>query len=208
MSEEERNRESIVDPDSADETTAESAMPSDSDPVQDEVAVDDLATQVEELAVARDNLAAQNAELREHLLRRQADFDNLRRRVENERADFTRYAAMETIGELLPLIDDFERALEAAPSEEDDFVRGIEIIYRRFLSTLEKAGLEPIESVGKPFDPNVHHAVETVPTDEYDDHTVIEDYRKGYNFKGKLLREAMVRVSVRASDSAGATDSE
>ena len=208
MSEEERNRESLVDSESSDGRAGESALSSDSVPAEDEVAVDDLATQVEELAVARDNLVAENAELREHLLRRQADFENLRRRVENERADFTRYAAMETMGELLPLIDDFERALEAAPSAEDEFVKGIEIIYRRFLSTLEKAGLEPIESVGRPFDPNFHHAVETVPTDEFDDHTVIEEYRKGYNFKGKLLREAMVRVSVRASDSAGATDSE
>jgi len=181
------------------------------EPVEDEVAFEELATQLEELAIARDNLAAENVELRQQLLRRQADFDNLRRRVENERADFTRYAAMETVGALLPLIDDFERALEAAQAAEgaeDDFIKGIEIIYNRFVSTLEKAGLEAIKSVGNPFDPNFHHAVETVPTDEFDDHTVIEEYRKGYNFKGKLLREAMVKVSVRPSDSAGATDSE
>jgi len=175
----------------------------------DEVAVEDAASQLEALAIERDNLAVDNAELRELLLRRQAEFENLRRRMENERTDFARYAGMEIVGELLPLIDDFERALEAMPDgegPEGEFVKGIEIIYKRFLAILEKIGLEPIESVGKPFDPNLQHAVETVATDEVDENTVIEEWQKGYNFKGKLLREAMVKVSVRPSETPGATD--
>jgi len=211
VNKEKRETEPVAGTQSADESLEGAGVVSEPQDAEDDVAVADLAGQIEELAVMRDSLAAENAELTEQLLRRQADFDNFRRRIENERADFTRYAAMETVGELLPLLDDFERALAAAPQTEgpeSEFVKGIEIIYKGFLAILEKVGLEPIESVGKPFDPNHQHAVETVVTDESDDHTVIEEYRKGYNFKGKLLREAMVKVSVRASESTEATDSE
>jgi len=166
----------------------------------DAAAVDDLAAQLEAVTMERDRLAAENEELKNTLLRHRAEFENFRRRVEKERAEFAEYAAADAIRALLPVLDDFERALGAVPPEigaDHEYVKGIRIIYERLLETLKKLGLEPIESVGKPFDPTVHHAVERVPTAEAEDHTVLEEWQKGYNFKGKLLREAMVRVAVK-----------
>ncbi len=168
----------------------------------DTAAIDDLAAQLEAVTVERDRLAAENEELKNTLLRHRAEFENFRRRVEKERAEFAEYAAAEAVRALLPVLDDFERALGAVPPEigpDHDYVKGIRIIYDRLLETLKKLGLEPIESVGKPFDPTVHHAVERVPTAEAEDETVLEEWQKGYNFKGKLLREAMVRVAVKPS---------
>ena len=168
----------------------------------DAAAIDDLAAQLEAVTVERDRLAAENEELKDALLRHRAEFENFRRRVEKERAEFAEYAAAEAVRALLPILDDFERALSAVPPEigpEHDYVKGIRIIYDRLLETLKKLGLEPIESVGKPFDPTVHHAVERVPTAGAEDETVLEEWQKGYNFKGKLLREAMVRVAVKPS---------
>ena len=171
----------------------EVAEPEAAEPVADEVAIADPASQLQAVTAERD-------QLRDLLLRRQAEFENFRRRTENERADFARYAGMETVRALLPVLDDFERALQAAPEMEGpdaEFLKGIEIIRQRLVDILGKAGLEPIESVGKPFDPNVHHALESVETEDAEDHTVLEEWQKGYNFKGRLLREAMVRVAVR-----------
>jgi molecular chaperone GrpE len=168
----------------------------------DQVALDDLAAQLEAVTVERDRLAGENEELQDRLLRRQADFENFRRRVERERAEFAEYAAMEAVRALLPILDDFERALKAKPALEGpaaEYARGIEFIYQRLFDALKKLGLEPLESVGRPFDPNLHHAVETVADPEAGDHTVIEEYQKGYNFKGKLLRPAMVKVAVKPS---------
>lgn len=168
----------------------------------DEVVVDDLASQLEAVVQDRDRLARENEELQDRFLRRQAEFENLRRRVENERSDHAKYAGMKTTRELLPILDDFERAIQAAPQEDgskSEYVKGVEMIYQRLFDALKKAGLEPIESVGKPFDPHIHHAVKTVETDEAEDHTILEEWQKGYNFRGRLLREAMVKVAVKPS---------
>ncbi len=166
----------------------------------DTAAIEDPAEQLAAVASERDRLADEKQELEDRLLRRQAEFENFRRRAERERQDFAAYAAMETVGSLLPVIDDFERALKAVPPDlgpDHDYVKGIQMIYQRLLDALIRAGLEPIDSVGKPFDPNIHHAVERVPTDEAEDQTVLEEWQRGYNFKGRLLREAMVRVAVK-----------
>ena len=168
----------------------------------DTVTIEDPAAQLEIIASERDRLAAEVDTLRDQVLRRQADFDNLRRRVDRERTEFFQYAGMENIRELLPILDDFQRALEAAPDEEGpmaEFATGVQMIYQKFIDALKKQGLEPIEPLGQPFDPNVHHAIETVPTDEAEDHTVLAELQKGYNFKEKLLREAMVKVAVNPS---------
>lgn len=177
----------------------------------DEAAVDDMATQIEAVTVERDKLRSELEELQARMLRRQADFENFRKRVENERADFAKFAGMETVRELLPILDDFERAVQAAPAAdgaEGEFIKGVEMIYQRLVDALKKAGLEPITSVGQPFDPNFHHAVETVESEEMDDHTVLQEWQRGYNFKGKLLREAMVKVSVKpTAETSETTDS-
>lgn len=168
----------------------------------DQVTVDDLAAQLEAVTVERDRLAGENEELKDRLLRRQADFENFRRRVERERAEMAEFAGMETVRALLPVLDDFERALRATPQLDGaaaEYARGVEMIYQRLKDTLQKLGLEPIESAGKPFDPNIHHAVERVTDANAEDDTVVEEYQRGYNFKGKLLRPAMVKVAVKPS---------
>jgi molecular chaperone GrpE len=155
---------------------------------------------VEQLAAVtaeRDQFAQEKADLTDRLLRKQAEFDNFRRRTEREREDFADYANMEAIRPLLGVLDDFERALKAAPADGGDFVKGIQLIYSRFADTLTKLGLEPINSVGQKFDPHLHHAVQKAESGEVEEDTVLEEYQKGYNYRGKLLRPAMVKVSVR-----------
>jgi molecular chaperone GrpE len=150
----------------------------------------------------RDQLVQSKAELQDRLLRLQAEFDNYRRRVERDRVEFAEYAAMETARALLPIVDDFERALKAAAdagSSEDEFVKGVQLIYNRLTDTLRKQGVEPINvGEGVKFDPHLHHAVQTVETAGAEDGTILEVYQRGYNFKEKLLRPAMVTVASRA----------
>lgn len=150
----------------------------------------------EALLADRDRLLTEKADLQERLLRRQAEFDNFRRRAERERAEVVEYANTETVRSLLPVLDDFERALKVE-SADKEYARGMELIYQRLAESLKKLGIEPITSAGQPFDPHLHHAVEMVETDDYPDHTILEEYQRGYNFKGKLLRPAMVKVAVK-----------
>lgn len=146
----------------------------------------------------RDQLAAEKADMQDRLLRRQAEFENFRRRTERDRSDFLQYAGTEIVREILPIADDFERALKI-PSADSEYRKGIELIYQRLLDVLTKVGLEPIEAAGKMFDPNLHQAVDRQETADVDDHTILEEYQRGYNFKGKLLRPSMVKVAVKPS---------
>jgi molecular chaperone GrpE len=143
--------------------------------------------------------AKEKAELEDLLRRRQAEFENFRRRVERERMDFAEYSGMEIVRALLPTVDDFERALRAAPASGpgDEFLKGIELIYKRLLEALTKQGLEPINTKGQSFDPHLHEAVQRVEHEEAADGTILEEYQRGYKFKGKLLRPSMVKVAVR-----------
>jgi len=158
----------------------------------------DPAEELKATIAERDQLLGEKAELRDQLLRRQADFENFRRRIERERSDFTQYAGMELVGELLPVLDDFERALKTETPDKD-YAKGVELIYQRLVDTLKKMGLEPIEAEGKRFDPYVHEAVERAEVEGVEDHTVLEVFQKGYNFRGRLLRPAMVKVAVERS---------
>jgi molecular chaperone GrpE len=172
-------------------------MPSASEPADGE----DLpaVTQEGELQAAiadRDKLAAEKADLYDRLLRKQAEFDNFRRRGERERSEFLQFVGMDLARELLPVLDDFERALKVE-SADQVYAKGIELIYQRLWDIVKKMGLEPVEATGKKFDPNLHEAVVRVETDEAEDQTVLEEFQRGYNFKGKLLRPAMVKVAVR-----------
>jgi len=140
-------------------------------------------------------LTAERDDLKDRLLRSQAEFQNLRKRTERERLELFEYASMEAVKVLLPVLDDFERAMKTE-SADKEYASGIELIYNRFFETLKKLGLEPMESKGKPFDPQIHHAVDMVETDEAPDHTVLDEFQRGYNFKGRQLRPAMVKVAV------------
>lgn len=147
-------------------------------------------------AAERDQIASEKAELQDLFLRRQAEFENYRRRVDREKSEFVQYASSEAVNAMLPVLDDFERALKQEAADRD-YQRGMELIYQRFLDALKKLGLEPIDSVGQPFDPYLHQAIERVETGEAPDQTVLEEFQRGYNFKGRPLRPAMVRVAVK-----------
>jgi len=155
------------------------------------------ATDPADLSVECDRLRAEVADLQDRLLRRQAEFENFRRRTERDRSDFFEYAGMEFVRELLPILDDFERARKTECSD-DSYRTGIELIYQRLQDVLKKLGLEPIEvAPGTEFDPNLHQAVVRLETEEAPDHAILEEFQRGYNFKGKLLRPAMVKVAVK-----------
>lgn len=147
------------------------------------------------ITAERDQLAAEKAELEDRLLRAQAEFQNFRKRSDKDRLEFSEYASVEAIRTLLPVIDDFERALQVE-TQDRTYVKGLELIHQRLFDALKKLGLEPIIAQGEPFDPHVHHAVEMAETEDVPDHTVLAEFQRGYNFKGRLLRPAMVKVAV------------
>ncbi len=153
-------------------------------------------TPVEALAEERDRLAQEKAELQDRYLRLAAEFDNFRKRTERERLEAIEFAAMGAVKALLPVLDDFERALKAQ-SADADYVRGVELIYQRFYDAMKKLGLEPLESEGKPFDPNYHEAIERIVDPNVEQDTVVAELQRGYLFKGRLLRAALVRVAVK-----------
>jgi molecular chaperone GrpE len=167
-------------------TTSETAMAAE---------LDQLRVERDGLRLDRDGLRAERDELRETLLRRQAEFDNFRKRTERDRIEQAQYASMEVVGDLLPVLDDFERAL-TSDSSSPEYAKGVQMIYQRMGESLKKTGLEPIDAAGKPFDPHLHQAIERVETNDVPDHTVLTEFQRGYYFKGKLLRPSMVRVAV------------
>ena len=179
---------STADPQSSPDSQAEGT--------QNKEVLPDLAEQLAVATADRDQLAKDKGELQDLLQRRQAEFENFRRRVEREKTEVFDFASMDSVKTLLPVLDDFERALKVE-STDKEYARGMELIYQRFYDLLKKLGLEPISTKDELFDPHVHHAVEMVDTDEYPDHTILEEYQRGYNFKGRLLRPAMVKVAVK-----------
>jgi len=154
---------------------------------------------LEAVTAERDKLEAEKAELQDRFLRNQAEFQNSRRRAEKERMEFAEYASMEAVRTLLPILDDFERALQTETADKE-YAKGMELIEQRFAAALQKLGLEPIVVQGQTFDPHLHHAVEMVETDEAPDQTILAEYQRGYNFKGRMLRPAMVKVAVQPKE--------
>ena len=144
----------------------------------DAAAASDPAQSLASVVAERDQLAAEKVDMQDRLLRRMAEFDNYHRRAEKEKAEIREFSGMETIRLLLPVLDDFERAL-STECADGEYAKGIELIYQRLRDGLLKLGLEPIEALGQAFDPYVHHAVETVAASDADDHSVIEELQKG-----------------------------
>src|ERR1700676_155106 len=145
-----------------------------------------------------EKLKAERDALLDRLARLQAEFDNARKRAVREQQEFREYAAADVIKNFLPILDSFERALKAggdSNSNSNEFRNGIELIYRQFQDALQKIGVQPIMSVGQPFDPRVPEAVERVDTTEVPDHHVLDELQRGYKYKERLLRPAMVRVA-------------
>jgi molecular chaperone GrpE len=153
----------------------------------------DTKTEEEEDELAQ--LRAEVRDLNDALLRKQAEFDNFRKRNERERQDHAKYVAGELLSEILPVIDNLERAIEAPAAGAEDLIReGIAIIHRQFLDILQKVGLREVD-VSCEFDPHVHEAVGHMETDEHEEGEILEVYQKGYFLKDRLLRPAMVNVA-------------
>jgi molecular chaperone GrpE len=133
--------------------------------------------------------------LQDRLLRTAAEFDNYRKRVERERRDLADYMKADILAEILPIVDNFERALQAPSSDTDSLRKGVELIHKQMLDFLRKRGVTPIEALGADFDPNFHQAVihETSPL--HREGEVIEELQRGYMLGDKLLRPAMVKVA-------------
>ena len=145
-------------------------------------------------------LATDLEELRQTLLRRQADFDNYRKRIERERGDDSKRTTGRLIEALLPILDNFEQALSAHREPEyANYQKGFELIYRQLLESITKLGAERVEPLGKPFDPHTHQAMDRTETSEYPDGTILQVFQPGYVFHGRVLRPAMVRVAVQHS---------
>ena len=146
-----------------------------------------------------DALKQERDGLYDRLLRKQAEFDNYKKRVDREKSEFMQFASADLIKELLNALDSFELALKNAAAKPDaqNMLRGSELIYKQIQDTLTRFGLKPIEAKGKTFDPHFHQAVATQPTDEVEENTVIEEMRKGYLLNGRLLRPAMVSVAAK-----------
>lgn len=137
---------------------------------------------------------AERDSLFDRLARAQAEFDNARRRAVKEQQDFRDFAMADAIKSLLPVVDNFERAL-SSKSDATDFRAGVELIYKQLRDVLAKLGVQPIEAKGQQFDPHVHEAIEMVETSDAADHEVLEEWQRGYKFKDRLLRPAMVKVA-------------
>jgi molecular chaperone GrpE len=156
----------------------------------------DPAARIEFLEGELSKLEGEKQEMLRLAQSRQAEFENFRRRSERERLETADIAAAETIKGLLGILDDFERAV-AVETTDRNYAKGVELIHNRLKESLTKMGLETVESVGKTFDPNLHHGIDLVETDEAEDQTILAELQKGYFFRGKLLRPAMVRVAVK-----------
>jgi len=150
-------------------------------------------------ALRRENerLRAELDQLRDHYLRKLAEFDNFRKRTEREREEFQRTAGEKVVRELVPVLDNFERALtHAGESDSESFRQGVDMIARQLWEVLERQGLEVVDPTGKPFEPEYHEAVQRVEDPGHEPGTVVWVLAKGYLFGGRLLRPAMVGVAV------------
>jgi molecular chaperone GrpE len=167
------------------EETVENRSAPDSLPADDGSSVDQIQ-----------KLVSEKQDLQNTLVRRQADFENYRKRVEKERQQERHRGAEQLIEQVLPVLDAFDLALSGqSGAASPEYRKGFEIIRAQLWNALAKQGLQPIEAVGKPFDPHLHHAIENVPTAEQPEGTVVGELQTGYMFHDRVLRPAMVRVA-------------
>ncbi|MGV2913364.1 nucleotide exchange factor GrpE, partial [Bacillus safensis] len=131
------------------------------------------------------------------ILRVQADFENYKRRARTEVETVQKYRSQHVVSDLLPALDNFERALGIDPDNEQtkSLLEGMQMVYRQLVEALKNEGVEPIEAVGKEFDPNLHQAVMQVEDENYDSNIVVEELQKGYKLKDRVIRPSMVKVN-------------
>ncbi|GIP35856.1 nucleotide exchange factor GrpE [Paenibacillus sp. J2TS4] len=190
-----------------DEIEAEAEQGKSEDSVQSQAASsetktssdDELQTEGEAILDNRlEELRKEADENYQRYLRAQADFDNFRRRTRQEKEESAKYASLPLIEQLLPVVDNFERAIDSS-KETNDFdalVKGLEMTFRQLDQVLKQEGLEQIEAVGQPFNPEYHQAVMQVESEEHEEGIIVEELQKGYKLKEKVVRPAMVKVSM------------
>ena len=142
-----------------------------------------------------DQLQHERDDVYERLTRTTADFDNYRKRTDRERRELTEYAAVDLLKDLLPLVDDLDRALTADTQDGEAYRRGVEMIHKRLLDLMARRGVAVIEALAADFDPNLHQAVIYEPSTTHRDGEVIEELRRGYTLRDRLLRASMVKVA-------------
>ena len=155
-------------------------------------------TETVEAAPVEDKAAALEAELKEksdRILRLQADFENFRRRTAKEKEELAAVITQNILGDLLPLLDNFERAMAVEQTDGEAFQKGVEMIFTQLREVLDKHGLQSIEAEGQTFDPNFHQAVMRVEDSDAPDGTITQVLQKGYQAKGRVIRPAMVQVA-------------
>lgn len=153
-----------------------------------------MQEEIEALKGQVEKLTGDLQEKKDRLLRLQADFDNFRRRSAKEREEISAVVTQNFCKDMLPLLDNFERAMAAETKDAEAFQKGVEMIFTQFQEVLKKNGLEQIEAVGQKFDPNFHQAVMRVEDPEKEDDTVAQELQKGYMVKGRVIRPSMVQV--------------
>lgn len=153
-----------------------------------------MQKEIEALKGQVEKLTGDLQEKKDRLLRLQADFDNFRRRSAKEREEISAVVTQNFCKDMLPLLDNFERAMAAETKDVEAFQKGVEMIFTQFQEVLKKNGLEQIEAVGQKFDPNFHQAVMRVEDPEKEDDTVAQELQKGYMVKGRVIRPSMVQV--------------
>lgn len=148
-----------------------------------------------------ERLSQELAEMKDRLLRNVAEMDNMRKRLEREKADFIKFSSESILKDMIPVLDSFDKALpvSSAHSESGEiasFREGMTMVHKQFLSALAKHGLEPVEAIGKTFDPNFHQAIQRIESADVTDEIVATEFMKGYALHGRLVRPAMVSVKV------------
>nr|WP_231584102.1 nucleotide exchange factor GrpE [Domibacillus indicus] len=164
----------------------------------DETIVGETGEEIlEETETKEEQLQKQLDESEDRYLRLRADFDNFRRRANLDREAQEKYRAQKLVTELLPVLDNFERALQvtAEHDETKSVLQGMEMVYNTLVKALESEGVEPIETVGKPFDPTVHQAVMTDNDESAEPNSVLAELQKGYKLKDRVIRPSMVKVN-------------
>ena len=133
----------------------------------------------------------------DRLTRQMAEFDNFRKRTEKEKSQMYEIGAKDIIEKMLPVVDNFERGLDAVKEEdkEDPFIQGMEMVYKQLMTVLGELGVKPIEAVGKEFDPNLHNAVMHVEDENFGENIIAEEFQKGYMYRDSVVRHSMVKVA-------------
>jgi molecular chaperone GrpE len=161
----------------------------------DSISVKEGSFEVEELKKALEEKENEAAKYKELWLRALADYDNFKKRTQKEMERIQLYAGEQLIKDIIPVLDNLERAIDSLEDKNSAIYEGIKLIYNQIKGVLNKYGVEEIEAEGKPFDPQLHEAIMTVETDEYESDTVVEVLRKGYTYHSKVIRPSLVKVA-------------